>query len=194
MATNAGLVVCVNPPGSKRKGSTAERKFGSVLSQWISVGARTDLFARTVLSGGQFTGAKGERGIPGDLMANSPLAFAFMGLFAIECKHHKDIGLDKYILDSVGSTFLAKTYAKTLKDAARHGLHPFVMAKSNNYPSIVLMEHDVGMVALKCSDKLRYHRLHNDSVFACTLGCLILNVPAEAFIVGVKNMHKPDGV
>ena len=45
----------MRPGGGKPKGNEFERWVGRQLSIWITDGARTNIFARNVLSGGGFT-------------------------------------------------------------------------------------------------------------------------------------------
>jgi hypothetical protein len=177
--------------GGKAKGSNWERAVGTTLSLWVSEGARSDLFARTVLSGGQFTISKINEGIPGDLMANNPLAFVFMELFSVECKAYKDIGLDKYIWDTAGKSFLAKTY-KLAKDlSTKIGVSPLVVAKQNHQPAIVIMDYNIGVLAIKHArtKAFRFHSLHNNYVMLVSLDHLVKLVRVKPFLENVKTRH-----
>lgn len=179
--------------GGKAKGSSWERVTGVELSLWVSEGARADLFARTVLSGGQFTISKVNEGIPGDLQANNSLAFAFMELFSVECKHYKDIGLDKYILDQAGKSFLSKTWKLAKEQSSKIGVTPLVVAKQNHCPAIVIMDYNIGMVAKENARTaaFRYHILHNKTVVLATFQQMTTLVRVRPFLTEVKKL-KPD--
>jgi hypothetical protein len=184
----------MTPGGSKQKGNAWERKVGTVLSLWVSNGVRVDLFARTVLSGGQFSRSEGEVGIPGDLMANHPTAFEFLSLFAVEAKHRHDIGLDKYLLDFAGSSFLAKTFDQTKRQAAAKLLVPMVVAKSNNYAAIIMLDYAVGIMARSAARRgFHYHALHSSSVLLTTFDHFTNTVKADQFIRAVKASRRVAG-
>lgn len=155
----------------------------------MSEGLRADLFARTVLSGGQFTISKINEGVPGDLQANNPLAFTFMELFLVECKAYKDIGLDKYMLDLAGKTFLSKTYKLAKDQSEKIKVSPLVIAKQNNCPVIVLMDYSIGMCAKACArtTAFRYHILHNETIMMCMMQQLTSLVKIKPFLEAVRN-------
>jgi hypothetical protein len=173
--------------GSQSKGSAWERQLGSALSLWITGGVRKDLFCRTVLSGGQHTISEGKLGIPGDLMANHPLAFEFLALFSIEAKHYRSIELDKFIWDEKGSSFLAKVYAKANSQCVKLNLTPLVVAKQNHYPAVAIMSYQTGMAAYRVGDTgFRFHILHNHSVVLVLLDNFIKHVPPQQFIEAAR--------
>lgn len=180
----------MRPGAGKEKGSAWELKVGVALSLWVSDGARADLFARTVLSGGQFTRSEEGEGAPGDLQANHPRAFEFMALFSVECKHHRDIGLDRYILDLSGTSFLSKVFKQTQIQAATLGLFPMVVAKQNHQPAIVLLDGGVGMVAKTVSrPSFHYHVLHNQTVLLTTFDHMLNVVRASPFLQALKTYN-----
>lgn len=187
------------PGGGKFKGSEFERSVGRTLSMWISDGQRKNLFSRNVLSGGGYTvtQAKGREtpNIPGDLMAASPLAFNFLSIFSIECKHHADIDLDVFLRDRRGTSFLMKTILHTSKQAAEHGLTWLVIAKENRHEPIVLMDYQVvGIEAIASAtfpDAFHYHVLHNQQYLMTTLNNMMRLVSARRFIRNVSRRHHP---
>lgn len=123
-------------------------------------------------------------------MANHPDAFDFMSIFAVECKHHKDIGLDKYLLDPFRKTFLAKTFDHTAEQARRLGLYPMVIAKSNHYPAVVILDYIIGMVAVSCNDELHYHIVHNKQYVLTTLSSLTTMVEPKLFLAKIKLLQR----
>lgn len=167
----------------KRKGSAWERAAGVVLSLWLTGDKRPDLFARTVLSGGQFTVTDGKSGIPGDLMANHPAAFEFLALFAIEAKHYRELKLSQFLLDRSGSSFLYKVFEKHQKQSAIHGLAPFVVAKQNNYPPIALLDYHSGMAAVAvANEEFPFHIMHGYRMVVMHLENLTSKVPPDKFL------------
>lgn len=174
----------MRPGGGKQKGSNFERATGRALSMWLTEGERGDLFARNVLSGGVFTnnikkGNTKELGTPGDLMANHPRAFAFLSKFNVECKHKADIGLDAFLFDYGDKSFLAKTLRGLREQSHKLGIAPWVVAKQNLRPTILLTDGEVGerIFASRRGRGLapRWSLMHNhrralfdfDSVLAC---------------------------
>jgi len=184
----------MRPGASKAKGNRWERACGATLSLWISGGERSDLFCRTVLSGGQFTVSEGA-GIPGDLMANHPAAFSFMALFSVEAKHRASIELERYLLDPGGKNFLAKVFQQTRDQALRVGVSPMVIAKANRMPAIVLLDYAVGMAARDAAIRgtFRWHALHNNAVVMTTLARLTGSVRPTLFLelVGKLQAARP---
>lgn len=177
--------------GSKEKGNSFERLVCTTLSLWTSAGLRADLFNRNVLSGGRFT-VQAQQGkevnMPGDIIAGHPLAFEFLSLFSIEAKHHKSIDLDKYLLDTAGSTFLSKVFALARAQALAVGLVPMVIAKQNRYPAIVLVDYHVGMAARDVTTRgaFKFHILHNNSVVMMLLSHLTMHVPPKLFLDALR--------
>lgn len=179
--------------GAKSKGSLFEREVGKNLSLWLTEGEQSNIFSRNVLSGGGFT-ITAKTGIetpniPGDLMAASPLAFEFLSMFSIECKHRADIGIDVYLRDTKGTSFLSKTIKHTKEQAELHNLSWMVIAKQNRCDTMVFMEHGIGrqcVINNALQDDLRYHILCNDTVFLTTLDQLVTVVPVEKFIRTMK--------
>lgn len=176
--------------GSGQKGGAWERSVGGQLSLWVSNGARADLFRRSVLSGGQYTLSKGGEGTPGDLAINHPLAATFLSLFLVECKHYKDIELDKYLFDLTERSFLARVFKKAKEQGDAAGVVPLVVAKQNHYPAMVLMDYAIGMEACKATriGSFRYHSLHNNTTVLTSLHHLIACVKPDRFLASVTEL------
>jgi hypothetical protein len=178
----------------KSKGNSFERSVNSVLSLWISHGARADLLTRNILSGGRFTkkskAGDMETGIPGDTMPAHPLGFKFCSLFSVECKFHARLHVGDFLLDSLGKSFLLKTYKYTELQAATLHLFPLVIAKENQRPAFVLMPSSIGRLALEHAfPKLSmvYHKLHNDTIWYVPFLCLTTVVRPQQFLDSALN-------
>jgi hypothetical protein len=183
---------------SKRKGSAWERNVGKMLSLWLTKGERPDLFSRNVLSGGSFTraAAAGKHGgMPGDIIAAHPLALAFVQTFAVECKHQRDVNLERYVL-SAGKTdsFLGRTVDLIRSQTDGNDLNWLVIAKQNNRPAFVLMGAMIGMDAARSVDEDTYltiHTLFNGSVTMMPFTDLLKTKPDE-FLTFVKGVPVPE--
>lgn len=175
--------------GGRTKGAAFERVVGTQLSLWLSNGERADLLMRNILSGGRFTainkvGGK-EHGIPGDLMASHPDAFNFLRKFMVECKHVRDLGIDRFLFDYDKTSFLLKVFALAQRQAEVAGCRPIIVAKQNHRPAIMLMNAQYGRLALALSrprGAFRYHLFHNESLLMTTLHDLTHLVPAAQFV------------
>lgn len=179
---------------SKEKGSEFERQVGKALSLWVSEGHRSDLFARNVLSGGSFTNAmkkdSKEHGMPGDLAANHPMAFKFLELFTVECKHYADLGFEAFLFDTEAKSFLGSVLKHTRKQAQQAKLHPMVIARQNRRPSILLTDLLVGDVLLRnVPSRLKlphHHVLHNQKTTMLLLDDVLRLVPAAKFLEAMQ--------
>ena len=178
---------------SKEKGSSFEREVGRQLSRWVSKDARSDLFTRNVLSGGDFTRrsktTSSELGMPGDLMARHPLAFQFAQTFMVECKHYKELGLASFIFDRTGSSFLSKTLAYAQLQASQASQHYMVVAKQNYVPTLLFVGKRVGeriRYMTRHPSNLTFHIIH-DRYFVTHLSCLLDLVEPEPFIRDCKD-------
>jgi hypothetical protein len=186
----------MRPGGGSIKGAQFERLTGIQLSLWLTQGKRSDLFARNVLSGGKFTLAtqKGkELGMPGDLMAAHPLAFEFLSTFLVECKHHADLKLEQYFFDIHKKGSLAKIIEKASEEADSVNLYHMVVAMQNRCPAMVFLPAIAGLSVLNVArpkQAMRYHKLHNDSVFICKLEDLVCLVRPDLFLASIP----PKGV
>jgi hypothetical protein len=187
----------MRPGGGKEKGSSFERVVCKDLSNWVTNNTRGDLFTRNVISGGSFTNAvaKGSKdhGMPGDIMANHPLAYTFLQLFMVECKHHKDINLDGYLYDNREASSLAKIINKTRKEAAHIGVRPLLVVKQNNRPAMLILERDAAVVALACVGhrlRLPWHSMHTGSIYLFEFQCFRRMVYASRFLAAVPPLTK----
>ena len=175
--------------GSSRKGSAFERAVGRDLSRWISGGQRNDLFARNVLSGGDFTrrlkSGEGATTMPGDLMARSPLANDFMSSFLVECKHYRDLGLKSFLLDLRGNSFLARTITLAQTQAAASGLSWMVVAKQNNVPTLLIVGRPVAPLIMCGSPAQIEHWLHGGEFYMTLFNDFLERVDPVAFISAV---------
>ena len=184
--------------GGKAKGSEFERWTGKRLSIWITEGRRDNLFSRNVLSGGAHTLTVlkgGIANIPGDLMAASPLAFNFLSVISVECKHHQDIDLDVFLRDVKRTSFLYKTINVTSKQAHDQGLSFMVIAKENRHEPLVFMEHTLGrqctVDTTSFPNGFHYHVLCNDKIIMFPFSDLIRLVSAKQFITTAQALlHK----
>lgn len=180
----------MRPGGGKGKGSEFERQVGKALSLWVSEGHRSDLFARNVLSGGSFTNAmkkdSKEHGMPGDLAANHPMAFKFLELFTVECKHYADLGFEAFLFDTESKSFLGSVLKHTRKQAEQAKLHPMVIARQNRRPSILLTDLYVGDALLEAVParlkKPSHHILHSGRTTMLLLDEVVRLVPAIRFL------------
>ena len=169
----------MRPGGSKEKGSEFERKVGRDLSLWLSRGRRSDLFRRTVLSGGQWTAAaqrQTQRGEPGDLGANHPAAFEFLDKFVIECKHWKSIDLIDVIWRGHD---LYKAMVKVQKEADSVGRNWMLIARQNLRPTLLFFpvptEYDYEP---PCS----WHKLFNGTVYLVKFEDFLKEADPEGFL------------
>lgn len=183
----------MRPGGGKDKGSAWEREVCRQLSLWIGEGARTDLFVRNVISGGQFTvrSRQGDSaGVPGDVMAAHPLSYRFLSLFSIECKHHASLNLTGFLHDArMDRSFLAQTYNKAEKQANQLALQPLIIAKENHRPAWVLLPAHIGKAARTgciAIEGFSYHSLHQNRVWLVPFDVLTGLVIPATFLVAVE--------
>jgi len=189
---------------SKQKGASFEREVGVLLSEWLTRGVRRDLFSRNVLSGGRFTNAlkkeEHERagGLAGDLMAAHPLAFQFLKLFIVECKHYADIQLHQYLMDTSGKSFLGEVIRTTGAQARHANTEWMVVARQNRMDTLLFMPSYIGMVAMneRCSPPIhlpdrftRYHMLHSNTIMMVRLNEFLQNVDTDAFLAAISAVH-----
>lgn len=127
--------------GSKAKGADFERWCCRMLSQWVTRGARDDVFWRAALSGGRATN-RFKRGSvtehqAGDISAVHEAGNAFASYWFVECKHIKDLNVQALVLGTGGP--LATYWTTAKREAAKYRKHPMVIAKQNFYPVIALV-------------------------------------------------------
>lgn len=186
--------------GAKAKGSLFERQVGVMLSLWLTSNEREDLFSRNVLSGGRFTTAdkKGTiLGIPGDLMPAHPLAFDFISLFLVECKHRKeDVDIEELFFRGPKS-FLGKVFNDCIKLGSRIGVHTMVVARKNYRPTVVIVEADVGDKMLRSASNtqtaaaFQYHWLYRQQYFVTLLADMVDYVDPMLFLQMMKRELLP---
>ena len=128
--------------------------------------------------------------MPGDLMAAHPLAFAFLSQFLVECKHAKKIMLDQYIFDRTHKTWLSKVIKKCEKEAKTAKLRWMIIACQNFKPPLVLLDGSSGSIAMELTDKIYFHRFHNDTVFCCTLEDFCSHVKTDVFLRRLKGRKR----
>jgi len=125
---------------SKAKGSEFERKICKELSLWISRDKREDLFWRSAMSGGRSTVAlksgKKLKSQSGDISAVHSLGFKFTEKFLIECKHYKNLEFAGLIHNRGKLIFF---WQKAFAEAINHSKLPILIAKQNNYPTVVVL-------------------------------------------------------
>ena len=165
--------------GSHLKGGEHERAIGRKLSLWLSNGEHNDLFTRNVLSGGAYTASyqrhgKG-KGIPGDLAAAHPLAYSFLQMFLVECKHWRDIQADAILWGGKGE--LLRVISKTEQQAAESRRFAMLIARQNFRPDLLFLPHFVGQRC--CNDSLIHHSLWSGRVYACTLDSFLKHDATE---------------
>jgi hypothetical protein len=164
--------------GGPEKGHEWERETGRLLSLWLTNSERPDIFSRNVLSGGAFTlaekaGKKSSRA-PGDIIAAHPLAFRFLAAYSIECKHLRDIGLMRYLLDPRGLTPLGQIISLARRQARHIDVEYMVIAKQNHKDAMVFVS---GLTGDRMLASLRrrgrreplhplHHWFHGRTVFA----------------------------
>jgi len=127
--------------GSKQKGATFERDVCKRLSLWASNGLREDLYWRSSMSGGRAT-IQIRQGIQnksqaGDISSIDRQGSELVNRFCIECKHYGNLDLISGIIKNKG--VLYSFWNKLTRDANAIGKLPFLLAKQNHLPSLVLV-------------------------------------------------------
>jgi hypothetical protein len=126
--------------------------------------------------------------MPGDLIAGHPLAFDFLALISIECKHRHNIDLLHYVINDSATSFLSRTIAQARDQARSVGLEYMVVAKENRRPTIILTSPMVGNAASIASASTRkgqvllYHTLHGGTVVMMRLDQFIKQVRPSKFV------------
>ena len=173
--------------GSNPKGGKWERDVGQAISAWLTHGQRRDLFSRNVLSGGRFTRAEskgGLAGIPGDLMAAHPLAFTFLSSYMVECKHHQDINLFQFMVDTKKTSPLARIIYTAQTQASRNDLDFFLVAKQNHMPPLLLTSAVTGEALMRSALTRNgcTHILHDRNYFMAPFTYVMDHCDADAFL------------
>ena len=127
---------------SNAKGGAFERLICKRLSLWISKGKRDDLFWRSAMSGGRATlqmkrlPHKKRYNQCGDLSAISREGQDFLDVFFVDCKFLQSLKIPAWIYGDAGE--LPKLWDKTLLEAENHRRIPFVVAKQNRKPELIM--------------------------------------------------------
>lgn len=176
--------------GGQAKGSAFERQTGKELSLWLTGGERGDIMSRNVLSGGRFTlmtaAGKVSSHMPGDLMAASPLGFAFLSKYAVECKHHRTMPLLQYLVDPKAGGELGKIIALARKQASAIGLEFLVVFKQNRVEPLAFASEKTGYLIMESLWKEdaspMHHRFHGGRVFCMRWRDLVTMVDPNRFL------------
>lgn len=134
----------MRPGGGKAKGAAFERVVCAQFSLWLTNGKRKDLFWRSAMSGGRATVhvRKGQSiRQSGDITAVAPEGHVLTDVFFIECKHVRDLHIDRFFLEGEGQ--LAKFWRHARREARQHGKLPMIVAKQNGYPVIFVVPKDL---------------------------------------------------
>ena len=132
----------MKPGAGKQKGSAFEREVCRRLSLWLSQGQRSDLLWRSAMSGGratvQFKAGKVNLAQSGDVSAIGQEAYAFCEKVFVEVKHYSDLSIGRGFLCHTGN--LVAFWHVAVREAAKYGKHPLLIARQNRYPTMALTE------------------------------------------------------
>ncbi len=127
--------------GGKQKGSNFERDICRRLSLWVTDGTKDDCYWRSAMSGGRATvrhkSGKDTRQT-GDITAVAPEGHALTNLFFIECKFYKDLNVDSFLIENVGT--LAKFWQHANKEAAKYSRYPMLIVKENRREVLLIAD------------------------------------------------------
>jgi hypothetical protein len=131
--------------GGNAKGSAFERWTCEKLSRLVDPEGKETHFWRTSMSGGRSTlqrrkGVKNEAQL-GDIacITKHKQAQHLTKLFLIECKHLKRLDLEGSLLKGRGR--LHRFWAKLAEEAEATDRHPLLIAKQNNFGTLLLSSH-----------------------------------------------------
>lgn len=135
----------MRPGGGKQKGASFEREICGALSQWVSGGARDDLFWRSAMSGGRATvgtrkGMKLEAHA-GDITATHEDGHALTNTWYVECKRYADLNYAAFMLKNSGP--LAQFWKETCEGAVAHNKMPMLIAREDRGFTTVIIAHAV---------------------------------------------------
>lgn len=174
--------------GGKQKGSSFERVVCTALSVWITEGSKSDLFTRNVLSGGKFTISQNtvmDGGLPGDIAAAHPLAYAFLMLYVVECKHYHDLQLEQLLHKPFSKTWIGSVIAKVEEQAQDCSRDYILIAKQDRIKELVFVQREVGLRFLSCTHApgrdgsrliIPYHSLYNNTIMVFKLEDVLTRV------------------
>lgn len=123
--------------GGKRKGGLFERECCRTLSLWITNGKRHDCFWRSAMSGGRATLLGLAVRQAGDIAAVSTEGLPFTDRWFVECKHVRNLMLDRFCIEHSGT--LWKFWEVACREAERHVKKPMLIARQNGWPALVLV-------------------------------------------------------
>lgn len=128
--------------GGKAKGAEFERSICKQLSLWISSNEREDVFWRSAMSGGRATvaGRKGKNlaAHAGDISSTDQIGHTFISRYYVECKFYRDLKFQG-LLTATGPLTAFWLTAKC--EADKYNKTPILIAKQNQYPTIVCIDH-----------------------------------------------------
>lgn len=135
---------------SKNKGSSFERSLCNKLSRFVDPDGKETIFWRSAMSGGRATvqnkkGGKNTRQL-GDITAIDPRGAWLNENFIVEAKHYKKLDIESFLLKKTG--VLYGFWRKLRKLCKKHSLHPILIAKQNNLPTLLLTTE----LAIDCLD------------------------------------------
>lgn len=129
-------------PKGSGKGQQWERDVCRLLSSWVSVGERMDLFWRSASSGGRATEAlkKGEflSAQAGDIVAVAAGGMPLTERFLVECKFWKSLEWAKTV-HQLKSAKLLQFWLKCVAESETHGRRPMLIAKENRRDPVVVL-------------------------------------------------------
>lgn len=125
----------------KGKGSAFEREICVKLSEWVSGGARRDVFWRTAMSGGRATVFKKKGALlrqSGDITAVAFEGHDLTDKYYFELKHYRDLGLLSFFLRKGG--LLCQFWSKTQEEAKHYNMIPIMIVRQNLMPTLWIMK------------------------------------------------------
>lgn len=125
--------------GGKAKGSAFERKICEQLSLWVSGGKLQDCFWRSAMSGGRSTVAF-RKGVTlgrqaGDISSVSPEGHALTDRCFVECKHYKNLKLDRFVF---AQGPMQEIWEQACLQAKCYGRSPVLIVRTNRLPVLVI--------------------------------------------------------
>lgn len=129
----------MKPGAGKQKGAEFERAVCKRLSLWVSDKRRDDLFWRSAMSGGRATlSKKSQHTGAGDITAVAVQGNKLTNEFYIECKFYADLDMPGFVYCTGGK--LKQFWLETIKQAVKYGRRPFLIAKENRRPTLLLLD------------------------------------------------------
>jgi hypothetical protein len=134
--------VTIRKGGGKQKGSSFERKICRAISMWWSNGEWDDLCWRSVSSGARGTTSHSiVKGYHGDLAPVSPAIEPLFNVFSFEVKFYKEIDISEVLRDC--NSKILQWFRQSMRSAIYSKRIPIVIAKSNNYPELLICQSDL---------------------------------------------------